>query len=117
MDILAEKTISFRIEKELLKELDQLALERKTERSAVARKLLAKGLQHEKLERAIQAYAMGKISLSGAASDSGLDIREFMAALNHSEANFELSFNDLLSALDQLADIRKEIPQKKKPTA
>ncbi len=117
MDILAEKTISFRIEKELLKELDQLAAESKTERSAVARKLLAKGLQHEKLERAIQAYAIGKVSLSGAASDSGLDIREFMAALNHSEANFELSFNNLLSALDQLADIRKEIPQKKKPTA
>ncbi|MFW9917946.1 MAG: UPF0175 family protein [Candidatus Thorarchaeota archaeon] len=109
---MAEKTISFRIEKKLLKELDQLALERKTERSAVARRLLAKGLQQEKLERAIQAYTMGKVSLSGAASASGLDIREFMAALNQSETNFELGLQDLLGALDQLAAIRKELPQK-----
>ena len=59
--------VSFRLPKELQKELEILSKEEDKDRSEIFRELIKKGLKEKKIEKAVKLYKDGRISASRAA--------------------------------------------------
>ena len=72
------KNITIRVEDETFRDIEELTGIEKSDKSTVARKLLAKGLQEFKKERAIDLYRHGKCSLWKAAQIAGVSLREMI---------------------------------------
>ena len=70
-----------KVDKEKLKELEEIARAEQSDRSAVARRLLDAGIRDWKVRRAVETFQAGKASLWKASSESGLTLREFMDVL------------------------------------
>ena len=73
--------LSVKVDKEKLKELEEIARAEQSDRSAVARRLLDAGIRDWKVRRAVETFQAGKASLWKASSESGLSLREFMEVL------------------------------------
>ncbi|MFQ6003833.1 MAG: UPF0175 family protein [Candidatus Zixiibacteriota bacterium] len=71
-------SIGIRLPKKLLKVLEEKAEEENLDRSTTIRRLVAKGLEEYKKEKAAKLYKEGKTSISGAAEIAGLTIREMI---------------------------------------
>jgi predicted HTH domain antitoxin len=59
--------VSFRLPKELQKELELLSKEEDRDRSEIVRELIKKGLKEKKIEKAVKLYKEGRIYASRAA--------------------------------------------------
>ncbi len=74
-------SLGIRLDKKMVKELNQIADEEHVDRTTVIRKLIAEAIQNYKMNTVLQKYKQGKISISKAAEDTGLtvgEIEEFM---------------------------------------
>lgn len=69
-------SLGIRLDKKMVKELNQIADEEHVDRTTIIRKLIAEAIQNYKEDMVMQKYELGKISISKAAQDTGLTIGE-----------------------------------------
>lgn len=73
--------ISTRLDRDLVEALDRLAEEEDRPRSAVVRQLIEAGLSQVRLERAVEAYRDGEVSLWAAARMAEVPLWSFLDIL------------------------------------
>ncbi len=88
-------TISVRLDKGMLKELEFLMREYKTDKSEVMRRLLDKGLRQAKLEKVLEMLRQHKISVGKAANLVGLTIYEMLELCKKNEIHVGYTKKDL----------------------
>ena len=76
------EVLSVKVDKEKLRQLEEIAKVEQTDRSAVARRLLDAGIREWRVERGVELFQAGKASLWKGASEAGLSLREFMEVLD-----------------------------------
>jgi predicted HTH domain antitoxin len=74
---MTEVSVSARVPEDVFKELESFMKEESLEKSASIRKLLAEGLRHWKLNRALKSLEEGKVSFLKAAQMAGLSVWDF----------------------------------------
>ena len=75
------EVLSVKVEKEKLKQLEEIARVERSDRSAVARRLLDAGIREWNVDRAVGLFQKGRVSLWKASQGAGLSLREFMEVL------------------------------------
>lgn len=83
-------TISLRLPKNEVDQLERLAQELGTEKPALLKRALRRGTEDLRFERACQAYRAGEATLSRAAELAGLSLGDMIARLRG--ADLELNY-------------------------
>lgn len=96
------KILSTRIDKEVLDEIEKIAKEKGVDRSSFIKQLVVKGLSEMKVKEAIEEYGNQKVSLSKAAFNAGLNIRDFLALLSSSKVELNYELEDLKEDLKNI---------------
>ena len=71
-------TITTRVEDDLVQEIDEIASEEAIDRSSVVRKFLIHSLKQWKIDKSLQEYEQGKMTLWQAAQDCGISLWEMI---------------------------------------
>lgn len=87
--------ISTRIPEDVARDLKEIEEEEKTDRATIIRKLLVRGIQQWKMERALRLYRGGKVTLWRAARLAGLTLREMMELASREGIQFQYTQKDL----------------------
>ena len=95
-----EEVVSVRLENELLKYAEQRAKEEKIPKSAVIRKLLALGVEYERLKRGIELYRDKRASLGKAAEIAGIPISQMMDWLVRFGVKSNITLQDYRAGLE-----------------
>jgi predicted HTH domain antitoxin len=103
-----EEVVSVRLEEEVLKYARQRSKEEKIPKSAVIRKLLALGVEYEKLKRGIELYRDRKVSLGKAAEIAGVPITQMMDWLIRFGVKSNITMEDYRAGLGYARKIMKE---------
>lgn len=88
-------TLTARISDELAAEIARISEEEHLDKSAVARRLLEDAVQRHRVDRAVERYAQGEVTLRGAAAHARLTLREFMDLLSERDVTFHYRIEDL----------------------
>ena len=88
---MATVTLSTRLAKEEARKIDELAASLGLDRGAVLKQLIRKGLKEIQIERALDAYRRGTITLSRAAEIAELSLRDILLRLP--EESLELNYD------------------------
>lgn len=94
-------TISMRLDKDTLKEVEFLMKEYKTDKSEVMRRLLSKGLKQAKLEKVLEMLRQHKISIGKAAKLAGITIYEMIELCKKNEIHIGYMKDDLKHDLER----------------
>jgi predicted HTH domain antitoxin len=78
----------------MAKDLGEIEKEEKTCRAIVVRKLLARAIADWKLERALNLYCDGKVTLQKAAKISGLTLWEMMEIVKERKISLQYTYED-----------------------
>jgi TDG/mug DNA glycosylase family protein len=70
--------VNLRLEADLIAALERAAREESLDRGTMIRKLLVRGLSRRRLDRAMEQYQLGEISIGRAAEDAGVSHYEIM---------------------------------------
>lgn len=97
-------TITTRVEEPLAKEIDEIVKRELTDRSTVIRRLLAKGTKEWQIERAMQDYEEGKITLWQAAETCGMSLWEMIEEVKKKRVHVPYTLDDLKEDLVALGD-------------
>jgi len=89
------KNITIRVEEEIFRDIEELTALEKSDKSTVARKLLARGLQDLKRERAVELYRSGKCTLWRAAQIAGVSLREMIDIAKAEKIPVHISVDDV----------------------
>jgi predicted HTH domain antitoxin len=95
-------TVSARIPRSQLREVERLAETRGLDKSSVVRSLLDLGIKETKLKEALDLVRERKVSVWRAARMAGTDYRTMLAALRTHNVPFPLSERELQRELDEL---------------
>ena len=71
-------TVTTRVEKEVLRDVDNVAKEKNMDRSTLLRNLIQIGLKEEKKEIVLKRYKSGKISMGKAKDELEMDTVDFI---------------------------------------
>ncbi len=88
-------TVSARIPRSQLKEVERLARTRGVDKSSVVRTLLELGIKEEKIRGALDLVRERKVTVWRAAEVAGIDYRDMLAALGTHNVPFPLSRREL----------------------
>ncbi len=77
-------TVSVRLSKDLMKDLEEFLKEENLDRSSGLRKLLIEAIEEWKKRRALEKLAGGEVSFSKAAEMAGMDVWSFAALVKES---------------------------------
>ena len=88
------KLISARIPDEALREIEKLSKARHTGKTEVIRKLLLRGLAESKLERALDLYRGGNVTLWRAAQLADLSLWRFLEEVKRRKIPVDYSLED-----------------------
>ncbi len=94
-DLPRTQNLTVRLEKELVKKIEEEAEEEKTDKSTVARRLIALGIQQIQRARALDDYRRGKCTIWKAAEKAGIPLREMMEVLQQERIPFHISREDV----------------------
>ncbi len=72
------ESVTARLPRDMLAEVERLAQEEKVDRSELIRRLPAHALRQRKTEAAVAAYREGKVTLWKAAEIAGISLREML---------------------------------------
>src|SRR5204862_2620695 len=72
------QTVSVRLSKESLREVDRLAERLKTDRSEALRRFIERGLREAKIDDALARLRRGRVSIARAAADAGITLYEML---------------------------------------
>ncbi len=89
------ETISVRIDKPDLKEIEQLSKLEKKPRSHVLREIFNRGIKEKKLEIALEKYRKREASIGACAKIAGVPLSMFMELLIEHEIDFNYGIKEL----------------------
>jgi predicted HTH domain antitoxin len=100
------EVLSVKVDKERLRELEEIAQEEHSDRSTAARRLLDMGMKEWKVNKAVEVFRNGKVSVWRAASMADVSLREFIGILDERRVDWVgVSTEDLE---DEVMAIKKE---------
>ncbi|MBI2672147.1 UPF0175 family protein [Candidatus Woesearchaeota archaeon] len=97
------ETISVRIQKQELKEIENISSYEKTSKSNVLREVLEKGIKEKKLGIAIEKFQNNEATASKASKIAGIPLTLFLDVLQRKGVNFHYDLNELREDLADLA--------------
>lgn len=89
------KTLTTRISDKLEEEVEEISKEESLDKSTTARKLLKKSVEEYKLDKALEKYKKGEISLGKAAELAGVSIRKILFEIKKRDIHFHYSKESL----------------------
>lgn len=95
------EVLSVKVDKEKLAEIEEIARQEKSDRSTAARRLLDMGVREWKLNKAVDMFREGKLSLWKGSVMAGLSLRQFIEILDDRRVDWVG-----ISAKDLEAEIR-----------
>ena len=94
--------ISARLPREDLQQINQFAQSEHLDRSAFVKRLIDRGLQGYKLEKAIGLYEKGAVSLGKARALAGMQIWDFLDVLKEKKVTFSYDVEEFKKDLEGL---------------
>ena len=94
-------TLSTRLAKEEARKIDELAANLGLDRGAVLKQLIRKGLKEIQIERALDGYRRGTITLSKAAEIAELTLRDILLRLPEESVELNYDVRELLRDLEE----------------
>lgn len=88
-------TVSTRIEKNVLSEIDELSKEKQMDRASFLRNLIVEGLSIEKKKKVLGMYKERKISLAKAAEMLGINLWEMLDLIEEESIYLDYSEEEL----------------------
>jgi len=88
------QNLTVRLDKALIKQIEEEAQEEKTDKSTVARRLIALGIEQARKARAIEDYRKGRCTVWKASERAGVSLREMMELLRREKIPLHLSPED-----------------------
>ena len=101
------QAVTTRLGDELLEEIQEMAREESIDRSSAIQRLLQIGLKEYKMERALNLYRDGKVTLWKAAEIAGVSLREIMEAIEARDIPYQYDFDALEEYVEELLSKRK----------
>ncbi len=90
-----EETISVRIPKEELEEINRILKYKKSTKSNILREVIEKGIKEKKLEIALEKFQNNEATASKAANIAGIPLTLFLDILQKRGINFHYGIDDL----------------------
>ncbi len=87
--------ISARIDQQMSRDISLIAKRKKLDKSTMARLLLAKSIDQEKIDYALELYQKGEITIGKAAEFTGKSLREMLLIVSKRGIPFQYSLQDL----------------------
>jgi len=97
-------SVSLRLNQKTVSELDEIAKLEDKDRSSLLREIIEVGIKAKKVERSIQLYQAGKVSMWKAARLAELSLWEFMEELSARKILVQYSERDLEEDLKALEE-------------
>ena len=98
----ATQQLNVRVPESLVREIERIAAEEQQDRTTVARRLLAQGVQRWRLEHALTLYERGQISKGRAAEIAGVSIYDILDAVRQRGTGAQYSLDELREDLELL---------------
>lgn len=98
------EVISLRLPAETFEELEKIAREESKDKSRLMRELLALGIKEKKLEKAIQLYKEGKVTLWKAARVAGISLWQMMEVMREHRVEAQYGLRELEEDLKALKE-------------
>lgn len=89
------QNLTVRLEKELIKRIEEEAQLEKTDISTVARKLIAVGIEQTQKARALEEYRKGACTILKASEKAGIPLREMIELLRREKIPLHISAEDV----------------------
>jgi predicted HTH domain antitoxin len=99
--------LNIRIDKNVVQEFEDLAKQEHLDRAALVKKALIDGLQQERLNFAVQKYALQEISVERAAEIAKISIHEMLAILSRLGVPSNMNLDDF----QKLARLHSSTPE------
>lgn len=112
-------TVSVRLSKETVEEVDRLAERLKTDRSEALRRLIERGLREARIDFALDLLRKGKVSMGRAAQMAGITLYEMIdrARFDHARWQRIPSGYDLADLERDLRGLRRRRSRAREPTS
>jgi len=98
---MATVTLSTRLPKEDARKIDELAANLGLDRGALLKQLIRKGLKEIQVERALDGYRHGTITLSKAAEIAELPLRDMLLRLSEESVELNYDVRELIRDLEE----------------
>jgi len=95
-------TITTRVDDELARIIDRIAKEEKMDRSTVIRRFLSKAVKEWLIEKSLEEYEQGKLTLWQAARRCGLSLWEMISEVKKREVHVPYTLEELKEDLKGL---------------
>ena len=95
------QNLTVRLEKELIRKIEEEAREEKTDKSTVARRLITLGIEQTRKARAIDEYRKGKCTIWKASQKAGVPLREMIETVKREKIPLHLSPEDVEEAWNE----------------
>jgi len=89
------QNLTVRLEREIIKKIEEQAQQEKTDKSTVARKLIAIGIEQTETARALKEYRRGRCTIWKASEKAGISLREMIDLLRREKVLLHLSPEDV----------------------
>jgi predicted HTH domain antitoxin len=89
------QNLTVRLEKELIKKIEEEAQHEKTDKSTVARKLITVGIEQTQKARALEEYRRGRYTIWKASEKAGIPLREMIELLRREKIPLHISTEDV----------------------
>jgi double-stranded uracil-DNA glycosylase len=99
---MSTEQINIRVESDLVSALERVAREESTDRATVIRRLLEASLRQWEVDRAVEGYRRGELSLGRAAEEAGLTQWELLHLLREARVAYPLDVEDVGERLREL---------------
>lgn len=89
------QNLTVRLERELIKQIEEEAQHEKTDKSTVARKLIAAGIEQTRKTHALEEYRKGKCTIWKASEKAGIPLREMIELLRRERTPLHISSEEI----------------------
>lgn len=89
------KTVTARLPKETLEEIEAIAERERIDRSELIRRLLDAALAQRRIDEAVEAYREGKVTLWRASEMAGVSLRKMMEIIGELKVPVPYTLDDL----------------------
>jgi len=88
------QNLTVRLDKALIRQIEEEAQQEKTDKSTITRRLIALGIEQARRARAIEDYRKGRCTVWKASERAGVSLREMMELLRGEKIPLHLSPQD-----------------------
>ena len=92
------QNLTVRLESGLVKEIEEEARYEKTDKSTVARRLIAAGIEQTRRARALEDYRKGKCTIWKASEKAGIPLREMLELIRQEKIALHVSPDEVEDA-------------------